>query len=513
MADLAPEKSLDALSLSKVAQQLLVIQTHHANHVADLEKCIANLSDEIKLKVTEVETRDAQIASLQLELDKNKLDQARRPRKPLVMRLPPTIIRGPKSPLSSLSSSLDSSEGEAPNIFNVNYRPIKVPTPRLRGITTKAGGRSETRIGEQSRTGPSRAVAPCFQDIPHQIQRIIWRYSMPAPQVLELRKVPQEPPQQTHGGNASTAPPKYVLIGDLPAAFHTCQLSRVEILRAYSRLARKKTTQNDEVLVKRADKIDSYADLRRDTVYIGGMESRTIEGLHQDLDSWPLFNNVQYLAVEMGVWKPLVERRHMLYDLLHRAKSLREIAIVVGEERSVPEVELGKPMLLVDCHHEDHEEERRGMEAMISGLLQGSFVKPPKMRMCRLRRRPVASVIRDTEPTLTSILATPSLVQKPENTTGRPAAKSKVSDDQPVVAPTKGDFNYSFALGDLSLEPPSFTPRSGVACARKFRSRSSRVREAYISDGNQVPRFDPVPPDAAPGNLPFTFMFGQPKAE
>lgn len=336
---------------------------------------------------------------------------------------------------------------------------------------------------------------------------------MPEPQVLELRKVPQDQPQRIHVYDGGNVIPKYVLIGDLPAALHTYHHSRVEILCAYSRLKLKTTTRNDEVLlVKRADKIDSYADLTRDTVYIGGMESSTIEELFRDLDSWPLFQNVQYLAVEMGVWNRLVERRPVLYDLLDHADSLREIAIVVHEERSVPQAELGKPMLLVDCHHEDHEEERRGIEAMIHRLAGGSYVKLPKIRMCRLKRRPVVSVIQDTAPTLTSTLAAPILVQKSEDATGHPAAESKVSDDQPVVAPTKGDFNYSFAFGDLSFAPPSFTPHSGAASARKFRSRSSRVREAYVSDGNQVPRFDPIPPDAT-SEHPLYLSLGQPKTE
>lgn len=515
MADLAPENVFDALALSKVAQQLLLIQTQQATHVADLEKQIANLSDEIKLKATEVKTRDVQIASLQLELDKLKLDQAQRPRRPLVVRLPPITIQGPRSP--SLPSSLASSQSahirtkSASDIFNDKYDPTNAPGPLFEGISTKAGGLRGSRTTGQSRTGLSSAVALRFQDIPYQIQRKIWRYSMPAPQVLELRKVPEQQSQQTRGGNASTAPLKYVLIGDLPAAFHTYQLSRVEILRAYSRLARKKTTQNDEALVKRTDSIDSYADLKRDTVYIGGMESRTIEELHRDLGSWPLFQNVQYLAVEMEVWNPLVERRDTLYDLILRAKSLREIAIVVGEERSVPQAELGKPMLLVDCQHGDHEEERRGMEAMISGLLLGSFVNPPKIRICRLRRRPVASVIGDTAPTLTSTLTTPSLAQKPDDATGSPVAESKVSDDQFVVPSTRGEFNFSCTLGNPPFGPPSFTPHSGVVGARKFLSGSSRVRKAYISDGGQVPRFAPIPPDATPGS--FDFLLGQPKKE
>lgn len=524
MADLAPEKLSDALALSKVAQQLLLIQTQQANHVANLEKQIANLRDEIKLKTTEVETRDAQISSLQLELELEKLkqDQARILRRPVIVRLP----RGPPNP-SSLPSSLASSQRahihtkSASDIFNDKYDPIEAPKSLFEGITTEAGGRSGSRIGGQSRTGPSTAVALGFQDIPYQIQRKIWRYSMPAPQVLELCKVQQGQSQQTRGGDAIAAPLKYMLIGDLPAAFHTHQLSRVEILRAYSRLARGKTTQNDEALIKRADSVDSYADFKRDTVYISGMGSGTIEELHQALESWPLFKNVQYLAVEMGVWNLLVGRRLTLRMLLLRAKSLQEIAIVLGEERSVPQAKLGKPMLLVDCYQEDHEK-RRSMEGTISAILLGSGVEPPKIRLCRLRRRPAASVIRDTTPTLTSKLATPSLVQKPDHATGHLAAESNARDHQPFVASTIEDFDFSFAaqvgtplFGPLSFGPRSFGPRSsgpasGVAGAEEFRSGYSRVRKAYIGDGNQVPRFAPIP---SPQASPFIFGLDQPKAE
>ncbi|OBT63006.1 hypothetical protein VE03_07609 [Pseudogymnoascus sp. 23342-1-I1] len=523
MADPAPEKLFDALALSKVAQQLLLIQTQQATHVADLEKQIADLRDEVKLKTTEVETRDAQISSLQLELDNLKLDLARKPRKPLVVRLPPTIIRVPQSPSSPLSSS--SSQGEAPDIFNNNkYRIIKTPRSRLKGATTEAAGRSGPRTGGQSQTGPSRTAPLCFHDLPYQIQRKIWRYSMPAPQVLELRKVPQEQPQKTLLGKATVAPPKYVLIGDLPAAFHTHQLSRVEILRAYSRLARGKTLQNDEALVKRADRIDSYADFKRDTVYIGGMESGTIEELYRDLYSWPLFENVQYLAVGIGVWNSLVERRLPLYDLLLRAKALREIAIVVGEaiavgeERSDSQAELRKPMLLVDCILEDNLEKRRGMEAMISGLLIGSSVKPPKIRMCWLSRNPFASLIRDPAPTLTPTPATPSPVLKTGDATSRPAAESKVRDNQPIVPPTKGDFKFTFVPPPFrhwgpACGSPSLTGYSGVGGAGKFRSGSSRARKASISDGDQAPRFAPIPTPQSPGNVPFVFCLGQPKTE
>ena len=517
MADLAPDKLSDALALSKVAQQLLLIQTQQANHVAILEKQIANLSDEIKLKTTEVETRDAQISSLQHELDKLKLDQARSPRRPVIVRLP----RGPQNP-SSLPSSLASSQRahihtkSASDIFTDKYDPIEAPKSLFEGIPTETGGRSGSRVRGQSRTGPSSAVALGFQDIPYQIQRKIWRYSMPTPQVLELCKVQQVQSQQARGGDAIAAPPKYMLIGDLPAAFHTHQLSRVEILRAYSRLARGKTTQNDEALIKRADSVDSYADFKRDTVYISGMGSGTIGELHQALESWPLFKNVQYLAVEMGVWNLLVGRRHTLCMLLLRAKSLQEIAIVLGDEISVPQAKLGKPMLLVDCYQEDHEE-RHSMEGMISAILLGSGVEPPKIRLCRLRRRPAASVIRDTTPTLTSTVATPSPVQKPDHATGPLAAESNARDHKPFIASTIEDFDFSFAaqigtplFGPLSFGPRSCGPASGVAGAEGFRSGYSRVRKAYISDGNQVPRFAPIP---SPQASPFNFPLDQPKTE
>ncbi|KFY33180.1 hypothetical protein V495_08356 [Pseudogymnoascus sp. VKM F-4514 (FW-929)] len=526
MADLASEKVFDALALSKVAQQLLHIQTQQATHVADLEAQIATLSAEIKLKAAAVKARDVQIASLQLELDKLKLDQAQKPRRPWVVRLPPAVIPGPpQSP--SLPGSLATSQSahirtkSASDIFTDKSNPTNAPRPLSEGVTTKAGALGGSRTPRESRTGQSSAAALRFQDFPFEIQRKIWRYSMPAPQVLELCHVPEQLSLRTPSGNASATLRKYVLIGDLPAAFHTYQRSRVEILRVYGRLlARKETAQGDVALVKRQDSIDSYADLRRDTVYIGVVEGRTTDELYWDLAFWPVFRDVQYLAVDMEVWKSLVERHNTLYDLILRVKSLKEVAIVVGEERSVPQAKLGKPMLLVDCQDGDHEEERRGMEKMIREILLGSLVNPPKIRICTLKRRPAASAIRDPAPTSTSPPTTPNLAPKPDDATGSPVTESKTSDDQPAVPSTRGSSNFDFTLrdpqfgaplfGPPSPSSPSFTPHSGVTGTRRFVFTSSRDRKTYISDsdGDQFPQFAPVPHPGA-----FSFLFGQPKKE
>ena len=153
---------------------------------------------------------------------------------------------------------------------------------------------------------------PHFASLPLDIQRIIWRHTLPEPQIIEIHQHTKSTPRSSSSFSTSTQQdeeplPSLTTQNPLPIALHVNRLSRrlaLSILTPLSFAQPYYLPSNPY----------AYIDYARDTIFVS---SHT---LYPDLGNHVLYSRnlhkIQYLALEFEVWCELLGDNHFVNALL-----------------------------------------------------------------------------------------------------------------------------------------------------------------------------------------------------
>ncbi|KAH9206512.1 hypothetical protein DL95DRAFT_416464 [Leptodontidium sp. 2 PMI_412] len=160
----------------------------------------------------------------------------------------------------------------------------------------------------------SPVAYPRFSDHPAEIQKAIWRFSLPLPRVIQL---------QIHADGTlfiSNATP--------PAALHACFDSRKEALKRYSPMFESTLSPYSS----RKSKRPIYVDLTRDIIYVvGNFPETPLDRLNTSLSVYRDMETVTSVAFDLlgsKIWSLLDEN----VLKLKRFKNLKNIWVVVGRD-------------------------------------------------------------------------------------------------------------------------------------------------------------------------------------